>query len=82
MPTGVFVENGLVVRNAVTLTPAEVAEGQILMMRPQGPDPKQAIAAKDRVLQDMLLQKQQRALQAYQEALKTKIPIKIHRELL
>jgi peptidyl-prolyl cis-trans isomerase D len=72
----------MVVRNAVTLTPAEVAEGQILMMRPQGSDPNQAIAAKDRVLQDMLLQKQQRALQAFQEALKTKVPIKIHRELL
>lgn len=72
----------MVVRNAVTLTPAEVAEGQILMTRPQGSDPNQALAAKDRVLQDMLLQKQQRALQAYQEALKSKVPITIHRELL
>ena len=72
----------MVVRDAVALTPSEIAEGQLLMTRPQGSDPTKAIAAKDRILQDMLLQKQQRALQAYQESLKTKIPIKIHRELL
>jgi hypothetical protein len=30
----------------------------------------------------MLLQKQQRALSAYQDALKAKIPVKIRRELL
>jgi peptidyl-prolyl cis-trans isomerase D len=72
----------MVVRDAVTLTPSEIAEGQILMTRPQGSNPDQAAAAKDRIMQDMLFQKQQRALQAYQEALKTKIPIKIHRELL
>jgi peptidyl-prolyl cis-trans isomerase D len=40
------------------------------------------MTAKDRALQDMLFQKQQRALAAYQEALKAKIPTKIHRELL
>jgi len=72
----------MVVRDAVALTPSEIAEGQILMMRPQGPDPTKALAAQNRVLQDMLLQKQQRAIQAYQESLKAKIAIKIHRELL
>ncbi|MBM4138520.1 MAG: hypothetical protein FJ244_03455 [Nitrospira sp.] len=72
----------MIVRDAVALTPLEIAEGQTLMMRPQGSDPTKAIVAEDRVLQDMLLQKQLRAIQAYQESLKTKIAIKIHRELL
>jgi peptidyl-prolyl cis-trans isomerase D len=33
-------------------------------------------------MQDVLFQKQQRALMAYTQSLKTSIPIKIHRELL
>jgi peptidyl-prolyl cis-trans isomerase D len=67
----------MVVRDAVALTPSEIAEGQALTTRTQDADP-----TKSRALQDMLLQKQQRALAAYQESLKAKIPIKIHRELL
>ena len=70
------------VRDSVALTPSEISEGQALMTRPQDSDPSKAATAQDRVLQDMLFQKQQRALVAYQESLKTKIPIKIHRELL
>ncbi|MFO0706231.1 MAG: SurA N-terminal domain-containing protein [Nitrospira sp.] len=70
------------VRDAVALTPSEISEGQVLMTRQPDADPAKATAAKDRVLQDMLYQKQQRALVAYQEALKLKVPIKIHRELL
>lgn len=69
----------LIVRDSVALTPWEIAEGQALTPRPQDPT---AAPAKDRALQDMLFQKQQRALAAYQEALKAKIPTKIHRELL
>jgi hypothetical protein len=72
----------MIVRDSVALTPSEISEGQTLMTRPQDPDPAKAAMAKDRVLQDMLFQKQQRAMTAYQEALKAKIPIKIHRELL
>jgi hypothetical protein len=72
----------MVVRDSVALTPSEIAEGQALMARPQDGDPAKAASAKDRVLQDMLFQKQQRALMAYQESLKAKVPIKIHRELL
>lgn len=72
----------MIVRDAVALTPSEIAEGQALMARPQDTDPAKAATAKDRVLQDMLFQKQQRALLAYQEALKTRVPVKIHRELL
>ena len=72
----------MIVRDSVALTPSEISEGQALMTRPQDSDPAKAAAAKERVLQDILFQKQQRALVAYQESLKTKIPIKIHRELL
>lgn len=72
----------MIVRDSVALTPAEISEGQFLMTKPQDSDPAKAATAKDRVLQDMLFQKQQRALVAYQESLKAKIPIKIHRELL
>lgn len=72
----------MIVRDSVALTPSEISEGQALMTRPQDSDPAKAATAKDRVLQDMLFQKQQRALVAYQESLKAKIPIKIHRELL
>jgi peptidyl-prolyl cis-trans isomerase D len=45
-------------------------------------DPTKAAAGKDRAVQDVLFQKQQRALTAYTESLKTTIPIKINRELL
>lgn len=72
----------MIVRDAVALTPAEIAEGQSLMARPQDSDPAKAATAKDRVLQDILFQKQQRALLAYQESLKAQVPVKIHRELL
>ncbi|MBY0247252.1 MAG: SurA N-terminal domain-containing protein [Nitrospiraceae bacterium] len=69
----------LIVRDSVALTPWEIAEGQALTPKPQDPN---SPMTKDRALQDMLFQKQQRALAAYQEALKAKIPTKIHRELL
>lgn len=72
----------MVVRDSVALTPSEISEGQALMTRPQDSNPADAAAAKDRVFHDLLFQKQQRALVAYQESLKAKIPIKIHRELL
>jgi len=72
----------MVVRDAVALTPSELAEAQALMLRQPESDPAKAAAAKDRAMQDMLFQKQQRALMAYTEALKAKLPIKIHRELL
>lgn len=72
----------MIVRDAVALTPAEIAESETLVARQPDPDPAKAATAKERVLQDLLFQKQQRALMAYQEALKAKIPIKIHRELL
>lgn len=72
----------LIIRDAVALTPAELAEAQALTVRQTESDPAKATAAKDRALQDVLFQKQQRALMAYTESLKTTLPITIHRELL
>ena len=72
----------MVVRDAVALTPSEISEGQALTTRAQDSDAPNPVAGRERAIQDMLLQKQQRALAAYQESLKTKIPITIHRELL
>jgi peptidyl-prolyl cis-trans isomerase D len=72
----------MLVADAVTLTPAEREEAQALMLRQPDPDPAKAAAAKERAIQDVLFQKQQRALMAYTQALKASIPIKIHRELL
>ena len=72
----------LVVRDAVALTPSEIAEGETMIARQPDGDAAKTQTAKDRVLADMLFQKQQRALMAYQESLKAKIPVKIHRELL
>ncbi len=72
----------MIIRDAVALTPAEIAEAQTLTLRQTESDPTKTATAKDRAIQDVLFQKQQRALQAYTEALKTSLPITIHRELL
>ena len=72
----------MIIRDAVALTPAEIAEAQTLTLRQTESDPAKTATAKDRAIQDVLFQKQQRALQAYTEALKNSLPITIHRELL
>ncbi|NOS83451.1 MAG: hypothetical protein E8D46_16170 [Nitrospira sp.] len=72
----------MIIRDAVSLTPAELAEAQALTLRQTESDPSKTTAAKDRAVQDVLFQKQQRALLAYTESLKTTIHIKINRELL
>jgi len=72
----------IMVSDAVTLTPAELAEAQALTLRQPDPDPAKAAAAKDRAIQDVLFQKQQRALIAYTQSLKATLPITIRRELL
>ena len=64
------------------IIPDELAEAQALTLRQTESDPAKAAAAKDRAVQDVLFQKQQRALMAYTESLKTSVPIKINRELL
>ncbi|MDH5195578.1 MAG: SurA N-terminal domain-containing protein, partial [Nitrospira sp.] len=73
----------MIVRDSVALTPEEIAEGQSLMTRPaDGNDPAKMAEAKQRVLDDMLLQKQQRALVSFQQSMKAKLPITIRREML
>ncbi|HEU4682921.1 MAG TPA: SurA N-terminal domain-containing protein [Nitrospira sp.] len=72
----------MMIADAVTLTPAELSEAQALTLRQPDSDPAKAGAAKERAIQDVLFQKQQRALVAYTQSLKATIPIKIHRELL
>jgi hypothetical protein len=52
------------------------------MLRQQESDPSKAAAAKERTIQDVLLQKQQRTLAAYAQSLKATLPISVRRELL
>lgn len=72
----------LVIMDAVALTPSEFSEAQALVTRQAETDPAKAEAAKERIFQSFLFQKQQRALMAYAESMKTKVPIKIHKELM
>jgi SurA-like protein len=72
----------MMISDAITLTPNELAEAQALTLRQTEPDPVKASAAKDRAIQDVLFQKQQRALMAYTQSLKATVPINIRRELL
>jgi hypothetical protein len=72
-----------VIRDSVALTPAEIAEAQALMARQAETAPAGMTSpANQRILQDFLFQKQQRALMAYKEAMKARVPIEIHKELL
>ncbi len=72
----------MTIRDAVALTPAEISEAQALVARQTVADAGKNPTATERIHQDFLFQKQQRALTAYAEALKTRVPIKIHKELL
>jgi hypothetical protein len=71
-----------IIREAVGLTPAEMAEAQALMARQTQPESGSGLAARERILQDFLFQKQQRALMAYKESIKGRVPIQIHKEML
>lgn len=71
----------MIVRDSVALTPAEITEAQALMARQPAGDESGA-TAKERILQDFLFQKQQRAIMAYKESMKASVPIKIRKELL
>jgi peptidyl-prolyl cis-trans isomerase D len=74
----------MIVRDSVSLTPVEIAEAQTLLARQTQTESsgQPAQTANERLLQDFLFQKQQRALMAYQEALKAKVPIQVHKEML
>ncbi len=72
----------LVIMDAVALTPSEYSEAQALVSRQGETDPGKIDAAKERIFQSFLFQKQQRALMAYTESMKSKVPVKIHKELM
>jgi len=71
-----------VVLDSVALTPAEIAEAQALMAQQPPGESASGPPTGDRILQAFLFQKQQRAVMAYKEAVKARVPIEIHRELL
>ncbi len=71
-----------VVFDSVALTPAEIEEAKTLMARPSSPDSPAGLSARDRILQDMLFQKQQRAVMAFREAMRVKVNVQIKKELL
>lgn len=71
-----------IIRDAVALTPAEILEAQTLVARQSPSSTSKDQSSKDRIFQDFLFQKQQRALIAYQEALKASLPMKVHKEML
>jgi len=71
-----------VVFDSVALTPAEIEEAKTLMARPTSPDSPAGLSARDRILQDMLFQKQQRAVMAFREAMRAKVNVQIKKELL
>jgi SurA-like protein len=71
-----------VIRDSVALTPTEISDAQSLVGRQMISDPSSPQPARDRILQDYLVQKQERALMAYEQALKSRLLIKIHKEML
>lgn len=71
-----------VVRDSVALTPSEIAEAKALIARQPETKPQAGQSADERILQDLLFQKQQRALIAFKESWKGRIPIQVRKELL
>lgn len=73
----------MLVRESVVPTADELAAVQaMLAAQPTPAVPMQAGPAPDRAAQTVLFQKQQRALMAYQEALKARTKISVRRELM
>lgn len=71
----------LMVRDSVALTPSELAEAESLAAR-QSQGGQEGKGQSSTVIRDFLAQKQQRALAAYAEELRTTIPVKIRKDLL
>ena len=71
-----------VISDSVALTPAELEEVKTLMARQSSAEPLAGLSANDRILQNMLFQKQQRALAAFKEAMRAKVQVQIRKELL
>jgi peptidyl-prolyl cis-trans isomerase D len=71
-----------IIVDSVALTPAELEEVRALMARQSSAEPLAGLSANDRILQNMLFQKQQRALAAFKEAMRAKVNVQIRKELL
>jgi len=71
-----------VIRDSVALTPIEISDAQSLIARQSNNTANPSQPARERILQDYLFQKQERALTAYEQALKSRLAIKIHKEML
>ncbi|MEK7797499.1 MAG: SurA N-terminal domain-containing protein [Nitrospirota bacterium] len=73
----------MLVRESVAPTTDELSEVQAMLAAQPTPSvPMQGGPSPDRVAQTVLIQKKQRALQAYQEALKARAKISVRRELM
>lgn len=73
----------MLVRESVAPTADELSEVQAMLAAQPTPSvPMQGGPSSDRVAQAVLAQKQQRALMAYQEALKARTKISVRRELM
>ena len=70
------------VAQAVALTPSEKLEAQALGGRQPSESTSSGQTPSDLIVKTFLFQKQQRALTAYAESLKTRIPIEIYEENL
>jgi hypothetical protein len=75
----------LLVRSSVAPTTDEMAMAQAIMasqLMPSVPMQPQTMSPQDRAIQTVLAQKQQRAVRAYQEAMKAEAKVTIRRELM
>lgn len=73
----------LIVQDAVFLNKAEMEEVEALALRQAGEDKKDELdAIRERIKRQFLFQKKQRALQAFQAAIRESAKIDIHREYL
>lgn len=70
------------VLESVSLTPEEIAEAEALAKRQASDAEKSMAEALAQVKEDLLFQKQQRALSAFKSSMKAKAPIEINREFL
>jgi peptidyl-prolyl cis-trans isomerase D len=71
-----------VILDAVALTPTELADAKALMSRPSPSESVAGLSTNDRILQDMLFQKQQRAMTAFKDAMRAKVQVTIRKEML
>jgi parvulin-like peptidyl-prolyl isomerase len=75
----------MLVRSSVAPTTDELAMAQAIMasqLMPSVPMQSQTMSPQDRAVQTVLAQKQQRAVRAYQEAMKAQAKVTIRRELM